>query len=57
MTIIRDCEVEALEKRYIIRSLRNSVLFVLAWVALVTWLCGWCASAEGVGVVLAWGAC
>ena len=56
ITIIRNnCEVEALEKHYISRSLRKSVLFVLAWVALVTCLRGWCASVEGVGVVLACG--
>ena len=36
------------------RSLRNGVLFVLAWVALVTCLCGWCAS---VGGMLAWVGC
>ena len=31
------------------------MLFVLAWVALVTCLQGWCASVEDVAVVLAWG--
>ena len=56
ITIIRiNCEVEALEKHYISRSLRNSVLFVLAWVALVTRLREWCASVEGVAVIVAWG--
>ena len=35
-------------------SLRNGVLFVLAWVAWVACLCGWRAS---VGGVLAWVAC
>ena len=37
-----------------IASLRNGVLFVLAWVAWVACLCGWRAS---VGGVLAWVAC
>ena len=31
------------------------MLFVLAWVALVTCFQGWCASVEDVAVVLAWG--
>ena len=31
------------------------MLFVLAWVTLVTCLQGWCASVEDVAVVLAWG--
>ena len=35
-------------------SLRNGVLFVLAWVACLR---GWCASVGGVGGVLVWVAC
>ena len=31
------------------------MLFVLAWVTLVTCLQGWCASVEDVAVVLVWG--
>ena len=35
-------------------SLRNGVLFVLAWVACVACLCEWHASVGGVGDVLVW---
>ena len=38
-------------------SLRNSVLFVLAWVAWVACLRGWRASVGGVGGVLMWVMC
>ena len=38
-------------------SLRNGVLFVLAWVARVACLRGWRASVGGVGGVLAWVVC
>ena len=38
-------------------SLRNGVLFVLAWVARVACLRGWRASMGGVGRVLAWVVC
>ena len=38
-------------------SLRNGVLFVLAWVARVACLRGWRASVGGVGRVLAWVVC
>ena len=54
INIIRNnYEVEPLEKHYINRS----VLFVLAWVALVKGLRGWRARVEGMGVVLACGEC
>ena len=36
------------------RSLRNGVLFVLAWVAWVAWLCGFRTSVGGVRGVLTW---
>ena len=39
------------------KSLRNDVLFVLAWVAWVACLRGWRASMGDVGGVLAWVAC
>ena len=39
------------------KSLRNGVLFVLAWVACVACLRGWCASVCGVGSALAWVTC
>ena len=38
-------------------SLRNGVLFVLAWMARVACLRGWRASVGGVGRVLAWVVC
>ena len=38
-------------------SLRNGALFVLAWVAWVARLRGWCASVGALGGVLAWVAC
>ena len=38
-------------------SLRNGVLFVLAWVARVACLRGWRASVGGVGKVLVWVVC
>ena len=38
-------------------SLRNGVLFVLAWVAWVVCLRGWSASVGDVGGVLTWVAC
>ena len=41
-------------------SLRNGVLYVLAWVAWVAWVAylrGWHASAGGMDGVLAWVAC
>ena len=38
-------------------SLRNGVLFLLAWVARVACLRGWRASVGGVGGVLAWVVC
>ena len=38
-------------------SLRNGVLFVLAWVAWVACLCEWHASMGDVGDVLVWVAC